>query len=144
MLMPEFQKSIDAAYDGLNLSDERRQVLQPKIEQSVQVTKNINYEDSSIHYSMQVVDANGDKRDIKVAELVKEVHSSTSDDSKPVVSAEKLTNEDLQDIASGKKTVNLDEKPKRRKDSIAGSEILNSNVSLEDVASGKQKVDIDF
>lgn len=142
MLIPEVQKKINAAFDGLNLSDERRAILQPLIEKHVQISRR-DSEDENFGYEVDVVDSNGIKREgIKLSDLVKEINTATAATEIPSVENKNLTPEQLQLIADGKLGIKEEKTPKV-KDAIPSSKLKDhKNVSLEDIASGKQPIDI--
>jgi len=151
-LMPEFQKIVDNTFDSMNLSDERREVLQPMIEKNINVVRDENDEESPTIKAI-VVDDEGNprldenKKPIKISDLVKEVHEKIDNKGTPVINrsvvdASQLESGQLEDIAAGKLKVDMTNSLSKDKDAIPGSEVLGRNINLDDVSSGKTKIDI--
>lgn len=141
MVVSEIQKGIDSIYEGLNLSEDRRAVLQPLIEKQIQISRR-DAADGNYGFDLTIVDKDGKKRDgVKLADLVKEVHEKASDDSIPMVENKNLTDEQLKLISEGKLGLKP-EKVKPDKDALSQKEVLEQRPKLEDVATGKVKIDI--
>lgn len=147
MLVPEFQKQIDSAFDKLNLSDERRAILQPILEQRIEVVKTKSDDVNTAGYKIAITDDAGKSRvdaagkPVTISQLVEETHKNISDKSIPLVENKDLTPEQLKQIAAG--TLGL--KPNKSandKDALSQEEVMEQRPSLEDVASGKTKVGV--
>lgn len=147
MLIPEFQKQINDTFDSLNLSDERRSILQPILEKQIEITRPNSDDVNSVNFKMTIKDDAGKPRvdaagkAVSISQFVTEVHKNTSDKSIPLVENKNLTEDQIKKIAAGELGIKPN-KTVHNKDALSQQELLDQRPSLEDVASGKIKVDI--
>lgn len=139
-LLPEFQKHIDEAFNKLELTDDRRKVLQPELEKYIKGYRNTD--ETKLGYHIDIVDDDGNKRDgVKLSDLVCEIHKKVSDDSIPLVENKNLSEDQLQKIAAGKLKLKKETK-KIDPEALSDVEAIEKRVPLEDISSGKVKINI--